>query len=187
MNRLKKVWHDPVWGNVIAGLILLALTSSVTYFLDWWPAVGEVAQAIYRFALLSTPLPNWIIGVVGLFAVPTLLILLLLLWKPAFSQEPNWKENYTTDTFSNLRWRWSFFDDGEPYKLTTFCAQCDFQIYPQQVGAYGVDRIAFKCDLCGQRLAEFDESFDSLENNIKRRIQHKVRTQTWRVKDDTAS
>jgi hypothetical protein len=54
MNRLTKVWHDPVLSAVIAGIILVVITPAVTYFLNWWPAIGEFGQTVYRFALLPS-------------------------------------------------------------------------------------------------------------------------------------
>ena len=131
-------------------------------------------------------LPNWIIALLGLLAAPAFFVLIAFLWQTAFPSNPapNWK-NYTTDTFFNLRWRWRYFDDdGQPYALSIFCPHCDFQIYPQNLSGYReVDRIGFQCDKCGQKLAELNESFDLLENKVKRHIQHKLRNRTWSVKD----
>src|SRR5690242_3887522 len=107
MNRLTKVWHDPVWSAVIAGIIVLVAAPPLTYFLNWWPAIGKFAQDTYRFALSPTSLPNWFIAVICLLALPTILVLLAFLWQTVFpsQQVPDWK-NYTTDTFFDLRWRW---------------------------------------------------------------------------------
>lgn len=100
MNRLTKVWHDPVLSAVIAGIILVVITPAVTYFLNWWPAIGEFGQTVYRFALLPSALPNWIIALLGLLAAPAFFVLIAFLWQTAFPSNPapNWK-NYTTDTF----------------------------------------------------------------------------------------
>lgn len=190
MNQLAKIWHDPVWSKVLAGIILLVVAPPVTYVLNWWPAIGEVVQTAYHFALLPTALPNWIIALLGLLTFSTILIRLAALWQAAFppNQAPTWK-NYTTDTFFNLRWRWRYFDDGQLHSLCVFCPHCDLQVNPQQnlIGYRGVDRIGFHCDKCGQSLAEFNESIGSLENKVKRHIQLKLRNQTWRVKDSATS
>jgi hypothetical protein len=41
---LKKAWDDPVWSKVIASVILAVGTLLITYFLNWWPAIGRFAQ-----------------------------------------------------------------------------------------------------------------------------------------------
>ena len=78
---LKKLWNDPVWSKVIAGAILAVGTLLGTYFLDWWPTIGRFAKDAYNFALSPTSLLNWIIGVLGLLAAPTIIGLLAIIWQ----------------------------------------------------------------------------------------------------------
>ena len=181
---LKKLWNDPVWSKVIAGAILAVGTLLGTYFLDWWPTIGRFAKDAYNFALSPTSLLNWIIGVLGLLAAPTIIGLLAIIWQkifPSSSSATDWR-NYTTDKFFGLRWRWRYFGDGKIYDVHTFCPHCDFQIYAEDASAYrAVDRITFRCDSCSQRLGEFDEPFASLENKVKRFVQQKIRNGSWLV------
>lgn len=46
---LKKIWHDPVWSKVIAGVILGIGTAAAVYFLDWWPRIIQSLSAALRF------------------------------------------------------------------------------------------------------------------------------------------
>lgn len=179
---LKKLWNDPVWSKVIAGVILATSATVATYFLDWWPAIGKFGAQSYPFTLASSSIPNWLLFLLGLLGLPTVILLGAVVWQKVFppqSTAPSWR-SYTTDLFFGLRWRWRYFDDGQIYDAHTFCPYCDFQVYAQDVSSYRViDHIAFHCDSCGRRLAEFQESFTSLENKTKRFIQQKIRSGTW--------
>ena len=181
---LKKLWNDPVWSKVIAGAILAVGALLGTYFLNWWPTIGRFAKDAYNFGLSPTSLSNWIIGVLGLLAIPTIIALFALIWQkifPSSSSHTDWR-NYTTDTFFGLRWRWRYFDGGQIYDVHTFCPHCDFQVYAEDTSTYrAVDRITFRCDSCSQRLGEFDEPFASLENKVKRFVQQKIRNGSWLV------
>jgi hypothetical protein len=173
-----KLWNDPVWSKVIAGLILALGATIATYFLDWWPVFGRLASQGYAFALASTPTPHWLLLLLILLALPTVFLTAAIAWASTFPT-PSWRD-YTTDIFFGLRWRWRYFSDGGIDEPHTFCPHCDFQVFPQDVSAYRVvDHITFRCDSCGRHLAEFEESFASLENKIKRFIQQKIRNGTW--------
>jgi hypothetical protein len=152
MPRFHKIWHDPVWSKVIAGIVLGGGALALTYLLNLlWPSIGEYVHAIYRFALAATALPNWTIGLLGLLALPVIVLVFGSLWQKGFpaKPEPEWM-NYRTDEFFNLniRWRWDYRSSGI-HNLSAFCPYCDFQIYAQEEGW---DRIVFDCEKCGQKL-----------------------------------
>lgn len=177
-----KLWNDPVWSKVIAGLILALGATIATYSLDWWPTFGRWANQVYAFALASTFTPHWLLFLLGLLTLPTLILAIAIAWTSIFptrAQSPSWRE-YTTDVYFGLRWRWQYSTDGAIYDTHTFCPHCDFQVFPQDVSSYRiVDHIAFHCDSCGRKLAEFNESFASVENKTRRFIQQRLRTGTW--------
>ena len=175
---LKKLWNDSVWSNVIAGTILAVGALLGAYFLDWWPTIGRFTKDAYNFSLSPTSLSNWIIGVLGLLAAPTIIVLLAMIWQTIFPSSAttatDWR-NYTTDKFSGLRWRWRYRENGQIYSVYTFCPHCDFQVYAKDISTYrAVDRIEFSCDSCGKRLGEFAESSASLESKVERFIQQKI-------------
>ena len=179
---LKNFWNDPVWSKAIAGTILGAGALPASYFLNRRPIIRSFATTAYDFAFFSTALPNWAIGFLGLLAAPTVVVVVVLTWRrifPASSNIIDWK-NYRTDNFFGLRWRWNYFDGGQIYEIHTFCPHCDFQVYAEDASAYrAIDRIAFRCDSCGQRLGEFDEPYQTLEHKVKRFIQQKIRNGSW--------
>lgn len=187
---LKKLWHDPVWSKVIAGLILAAGAGTTGYFLHWWRAIGATVGPCYTLLLAATSVPNWILFLFGLLSLPTVILLGVIIWLKIFPSKPaspSW-QTYTTDLFFGLRWRWKYLRDGQIYDATTFCPHCDFQVYAQNVSAYRiVDHIAFQCESCGSQLGDFQESFASLEDKVKRFIQQKIRNGTSRKRKPSST
>ena len=177
-----KLWHDPVWSKVIAGVILAVGATVATYFLNWWPVIGEFVSQCFTFALASTSTPNWLLFVLGLLALPVVIIFGVIVWEkifPPHSTPPSWR-SYTTDFFFGLRWRWTYGNMGELYNTHTFCPHCDYQVFAQDASPYRViDHIAFHCESCDRHLGEFQESLASLESKTERFIQQKIRNGTW--------
>lgn len=179
---VKRVWSDPVWSKVIATLIIAAAAAAGSYFLDWWPTIGGALTEAYRFLQASTTLPNWALILGGISSLPSVLLVGALLrhwlWD-SDSQSPSW-QSYVSDIYFDLRWRWKYLDDGNIYDVHTFCPHCDYQVFAGHVSPYRmIDHIGFKCDSCGRKLAEFQDSYESLENKTKRFIQQKLRNGTW--------
>lgn len=178
----KKIWHDPVWSKVIAGAILAISALIATYFLDLWPAIGSGMSFAYAYIKTTWNLPIWLMILASLLSLPTIIFLLLALWFkifPGSDDSPTWK-SYKTDSFYNLRWRWSYFDDGQINSLTTYCPNCDFQLYAHDLSPFRViDHIGYSCESCRTDICEFQESVGSLESKVRRSIQQKLRNGTW--------
>lgn len=178
----KKLWHDPVWSKVIAGVILALGATVAAYFLDWWPSIRVAIRNSIAFAFDSTLTSNWLLLLLVLLALPTLILIGAIAWQsvsPSKARSPTW-QNYTTDIYFGLRWRWTYGTKGQIYDANTLCPHCDFQVYAKDVSTYRViDHIAFHCDSCGRHLGEFNESFNSLEDKVKRLVQQKLRNGTW--------
>jgi hypothetical protein len=177
-----RLWRDPVWSKVIAGVILALGATVATYLLDWWTAIGEFVGRSIAFALASTVTPNWLLLLLTLAALPTLVSLGAFLRQsvsPSKVRSPSGRD-YTTDIFFGLRWRWTYGTSGQIHEAHTFCPHCDYQVYAQDVSPYRViDHVAFHCDGCGRHLGTFDESFNSLEDKVKRFVQQRLRNGTW--------
>jgi hypothetical protein len=185
LARIKTLWHDPVWSKVIAAMIIGLAATVGSYFLNLWPAIGAVLVGGLRFLLESTAVSNWVLLLLILLSLPLVVLIAIGIWHWLFatdkkqSSRNNWRL-YTVDKFFGLRWRWKYLDDGTPYQLSTFCPDCDYQVYPEDVSTYrAVDRIGFNCESCRRLLGQFDESAPSLENKVARYIQQKVRTGKW--------
>jgi hypothetical protein len=185
---VKKLWNDPVWSKVIAGVILTVVATIGAYFLDWWPSIGSFIWNCYKSIFFTTTTPNWLLGILCILSLPTIVIALALLWEKVHPKKQNdshsWR-SYTTDNYFGLRWRWKYYQDGGIYDVYTFCPHCDFQVFPYDASGYRIiDRIGYQCDSCGRDLGQVDESRDSLENKVIRLIQQKLRTGLWPRQND---
>ena len=181
-KSFKNLWHDPVWSKVIAGSILALGAIISTYLLNWWPAIGATTFNFLAYLKTTWTLPVWLAVVVIALSIPTIVFLIASLWYKVFPSAENlgsW-QSYTTDIFYNLRWRWSYFDDGQIYKLTTFCPICDYQLYADNLSSFRViDHIAFSCDSCKRDICEFQESVAMVESKVMRYIQQKLINGSW--------
>lgn len=176
---LKLIWKDPVGSAVIAAFLLAVGGVVGTYLLDLWPVIGRWLVSVWALADQPSRISNWIVWLSTLFAIPTVLVIVVAIW---VSVRPNRKEasdswrSYTEDDFLGLRWRWKYFQSGTLEHPIPFCPHCDYQVFPHHASAYNViERIGFHCDSCGRNLPEFNESFESLRSKIERFIQQKVR------------
>ena len=183
MGIVKKLWNDPVWSRVIAGVILAVGASTGAYFLNWWPIIGGFTKRGYNFIFVTTNVPNWLLGILGIVCLPTIFIVLALAWEQISPKKQNtesgWR-SYKSDIYFGLRWRWKYFQDGSIHDVFTFCPYCDFQVFPYNTSSYRIiDRIGYHCDSCGRDLGQLDESQDSLEDKVIRLIQQKLRNESW--------
>lgn len=181
MASWKSIWNDPVWSKVISTGIVGAFALGLSYFLDWWPVLGAYLTTALTFASDKSLIPNWLIGLLILAALPAVAIIATLVWQavsPRAAESISW-QSYTSDFFMGLRWRWCYAGDYM-IDFRTFCPHCDFQVHPENVSAYRVvDRIAFHCESCNTHLGTFDESYRSLENKAERFAQQKIRNGKW--------
>lgn len=185
MPILKSAWKDSVWSQIIAaGIVALAGTIG-TYLLGYWPVIKNGVAASWNFMFASTLVANWLLGLIGLVSIPLFLIFVLAIWESKGDKTPNWR-NYTSDMFFNLRWRWRYAA-GHIESLATYCPHCDYQIFPQEVGAYNfARRLGYSCDSCRRNLTELDETIHSLESKVERFIQQKIRNQSWHSKAESS-
>lgn len=185
---IKELWRDPVWSKVIAGVILAALLAAGSYLLNWWPAIGSLLGTALVFLLSTSSLPNWLIGLLVVLSALPILAVAASAWRgfvPSATLH-DWS-TYQTDCFFGLRWRWSYYSDGQIRDMHSFCPGCDYQVFSHHASGYrAVDLIAFTCDSCGRSLGEFQEPYESLESKVIRLIQQKLRNGTWRISQESA-
>lgn len=173
---LKKVWSDPVWSKVIAAVII-GTGAGVGTYLFAWPQILSFVKRGYAYSYATTSVKNWILG--GLIILSFSFV--ITLGAMTFLKFARGSRGYTVDSFFGLRWRWQYKGESQPYKLTTFCPHCDFQVFPQDPSASRPsERLFFICENCGEWLAEMTEPLDALESKVTRSIQQKLRTDTWR-------
>jgi hypothetical protein len=185
---LKNIWKDPVWSKVIAAAILAIASISGNYFFGWWSTLSAYGATLAALLFSNSYIPNWVIGLMVFFTLPSIFILLLLPLKLFHKNniDPISWQSYVSDNFYNLRWSWSYSSSGQMKNWNTFCPHCDFQVFPLETGLYDVlQRITFKCDSCHRNLGEFNEGYDALKSKVERFAQQKLRNDTWMNKSDS--
>src|SRR2546421_354532 len=108
---LKRIWNDPVWSNVVAGLILGAGAGTATYLLDWWPWIRQTLGIVADFVLFDVAIPIWLL-VPLMFVIPTALAAVRRF--TSFRKERfrnRFRREYRTDIFGNVRFRWDYNRD----------------------------------------------------------------------------
>ena len=181
----EKLWKDPVWSKVIATGIVAAVAALGAYLLGYWPFFRGAVSAGWNFLLAPNSIPNWVIALLVLGAVPSVILLAALAWQVIRGEAPgssslDWT-SYTTDVFFGLRWRWQY-SGGTIVRLNTFCLKCDYQLFSHEPSSYNfINRVSFSCDCCNGTLVEFKESEAELNSKVERLIQQKVRNNSWNV------
>jgi hypothetical protein len=184
----EKLWNDQVGSKVIAGVILAALLGAVGWVMhleNWWPVVGHGITVTWAYLQGTTPVRRWVFG--ALVFIAGLFVFLVIsvgatLYHPKENPfgnvspivGPDWL-SYTTDDFYELKWRWRY-RDGEIKDLVTFCPRCDYQMLA--IGTSRSSQVVFHCDICGKEYY-IRESWDTLRSVVPRRIQQKIRTESY--------
>jgi hypothetical protein len=175
---LNKIWKDPVWSKVIAAGIIAALAAVSGYFLGWWPRLISLAKKMWQFMLSTTPLPNWLIGIL-IIGTTGALSILIILFKATSSKNVTLK-TYNDDIFFNIHWRWNCDSFGGIHNLSSFCPTCDYQIYPRNIVGYAAagDHIVYLCEECKETIHDFNvgQSVVAIEDRVIRLIQKKLRS-----------
>lgn len=178
-----KLWKDPVWSTVIATGIIAAVGGLGAYLLGYWPTISHGAYATWGFFFSFSNIPNWVIALLCLAALPSALLLAAFARHMVRGEREitiDWT-SYKADDFFHLRWRWHYAN-GRIVKLNTFCPNCDYQVFARNSSSYDfIDIIEFSCDSCHRDLAEFTESEAQLHSKVERFIQQKIRNDTWRA------
>jgi hypothetical protein len=175
-----KVWNDPVWSKVIAGVILTVLAVIGTRLLNWWPTIGRFINSVWGFISSATVVPNWLLGLLCLLSLPMILLICVLVWSkfhPSQNKGPDW-HTYTSDIFEGIRWRWHYSYDAIG-NLYPYCPKCNLQINPDDSMISLTGQIRFYCDGCNWKLRKLSESEGSLENKVKRLINQKISNGKW--------
>lgn len=174
---LKRMWADPVWSKVIAGMILAAVASIGTYRAGWWPRIGSLALRLSALAKSSTLVPNWLLVILTLCAITVVIIVAFAIWIVIATPSSGVTfRDYSEDLLLGILWRWRYGRDGFIFDLYSFCPKCDYQIYPRQRGDY---RIEYRCEHCGNRVEGVSTSVEEIESRVTRLIQKKIRDGSW--------
>lgn len=189
----KTLAEHPLWIQVAAGLIVAAVVSGIGYVANsafgWWEALAGYALDLFVFLRATSTVPNWLAALVLVLALPTIVVLVMLIWKLMKPMsEKDWR-SYRSDIILGLRWRWDYAGD-RVNEVVPFCPHCDFQLFPRNNGPqYGFEshRFYFECENCGGELPKFDESYRQLEGRVIRTVQLNLRKGIWSEGAQTAT
>ena len=78
---MRKLWHDPVWSKVIAGVILAVGATVVSYLLTWGSVIDPLLTRVFAFTSSATSMPNWLIGILVLLLLAVALVRPGTLWQ----------------------------------------------------------------------------------------------------------
>lgn len=177
----KRIWSDPVWSGVIGSAIFVGLSAFIVYLLDWTPRLGAMVSSAWAYMLSDAVVPTWGVALLGVLAIPTLVLAVVLLWvnRPSRPSTPDWMD-YRKDRFFGLEWRWRY-SGSQVDGLRSFCPQCDFELFPVDTSYFAtVPRFTYLCDSCGTKLEEFEGEVDELESKVERFIHQKLRNGQWK-------
>jgi hypothetical protein len=174
MASLKKAWSDPVWSKVIAAGIIAVLSVPGTYVLGLWPKIGNAILIAVRFLGNTTPVWNWLIGVVSIIAI----VCAVEVWLTSVhaKRKATAAPLYTTDEFLGVNWRWRYGKNGEITGLHSLCPNCGLQIFLLDASGYqAVPQVGFQCDDCGRMAGPYDGNAAQVEDKVLRLIQRRLR------------
>jgi hypothetical protein len=60
---MRKLWNDPVWSKVIAGVILAVSLTAVSYLANQGLVIDPFLTRVFAFTSSPTPIPNWLSGI----------------------------------------------------------------------------------------------------------------------------
>jgi hypothetical protein len=70
LEEMKRIWADPVWSKVIAGVFLAVGGVVISSLMGWWPNITPIASEIFSpvqsFLINSTLVPNWVLTAICL-------------------------------------------------------------------------------------------------------------------------
>lgn len=119
VRTLKKVWKDPVWSSVIAGVILLGLGQ---HFFGLWVYVSKGVEWVWSVIVAEVAVPLWLL-VIG---IPVLVFLIPVVTKLTPDKEPNFTK-YTNDHILGIDWNWKWIPPNKfraEYKFDELIARC---------------------------------------------------------------
>jgi len=179
VSAIKKIWHDPVWSKVIAGVLLAAGGMIVAYLAGWWPSIGNFFGTVATFAVRRSSVPIWILALLVIAAAMLVVVTGFIVWRILYAAALDWR-SYVSDEIFGIRWRWKYDSGGNIYDLQSFCPACDYQTFASWVDPFIPRFIKYVCDDCGRELGQFDGTETEYQDLVVRKIHQKIRTDKWR-------
>lgn len=191
-RTLKKVWKDPVWSAVIAGIVLAALLAAGQYFLGLWPYFIKCAEWVWSIITVDVSVPLWLL----ITGIPVLLLLIPVSTSLTPEKEPKFIK-YTHDHILGIDWCWKWIPPNKyrsEYKfdeLTPRCPSCksvlNINDYDGRLVYCINDSCKWAWPLASQRysfphIAHMSDAIDhssKVNERVMKEIERKLHTGEW--------
>lgn len=183
MERLRRVWKDPVWSKVIAGAITTAGIAIYAFvnerFARW---IADSASFIGNSLARPTTIPAWsLILVVVVSAVLPIAILFLLSRRQSEQLAPSDPhQDYRDDIVFDFRWRWSFGYDQRAFDITMYCPRCDYELKPRMFEGSHAEKGCYRCSYKPSRALGYVEDEDHLTHAVALEVERRARSEEWK-------
>jgi hypothetical protein len=178
MNKIKKIWNDPVWSKVISAIILLTLS----YFVGIISWIWYLIKYFFNLLTDQINIPIWIFLSLVFFVFISLLLFLKNVFKKD-DLETIKIQDYYEDIIFSIKWRWSYASNNEIVRLNAFCPACDYQLYPYKASSFEIiEDIGFKCEDCGKDFGVFNHNYSVLEDKVIRKIHQYIRSDEYKTR-----
>jgi hypothetical protein len=176
----KKVWNDPVWSNVIAGLIIAVIIFTGSYIFGFWPYIFELISPLN----ISVSIPLWVLIIVFF---PLSYLSYTTFKSTFFTRKPDYVD-YTCDHIVDIDWYWKWSKstidnrEYEPIEFQSRCPKCKSILKISGL----VLCINEKCDWnwprmpSGTRRTDMQIFYSDLIEIVKVEIDRKIKTNEWK-------
>ena len=136
-STIQKIWHDPVFSNVIAAVIFAVLMLIASGIAAWWSSKSIVDAFI---GIVTYPIPLWVVVVLG--------ILWYIIRRIAQSRHRTVSFlTFTQGVYQNQTWTWTWGYKKSTQKyhiedLSLICPNCHRGVLSMSVSTY-------HCGACG--------------------------------------
>jgi hypothetical protein len=178
---IRKLWHDPVWSAVIAGVILAILAAVAAYFLNWWPKLWAVIKSVFAYFFASTAVWNWIIAaaVIAILGQTGFIVWFIRrVNAQAASNDPTWRV-YTKDYFFGAIWLWGFKGaSSDLSELHCICPDCQYDVSIDYGNDWG-EGAFLHCEECDWN-TKVKIQPEELPIKLQKLIRQKIRSGEWK-------
>lgn len=189
---MKKVWKDPVWSSVIAGIILAVILGIGQLFFGLWVYVAIGARWFWSTITVDVPIPLWLL----ITGIPILILLIPAITRLSPVKTPNFTK-YTRDHILGIDWSWKwippnkFRADYKFVELTPRCPSCKSALNIDDYDGRLVYCIndsckwqwplasqRYACHHVGHRSDAIDHS-SKIDERVRKEIDRKLHTGEW--------
>ena len=168
-----------VVAGVVSGLILAAIFYAAPKFFQ---GTVSVLSWLWQHSISSISIPNWLLFVLLILAVPTLVRVLKAFLRQGENGDPTFRM-YKQDSFEGVTWRWSYDYSGSPVNIVPFCPSCDSQLVHVKENQFSLRptlSVSFYCERCKQERARIEGGNEFYAvSMIERFIDRKIRNGDW--------